>query len=334
MRIKLLKGEQRRFINNVAKKTGFTWDTISRLSSTSRRTFFDWCREKHQMAYETLLKLQKISKIPLPKNIKILPEYWSTKKAARIGAKRRYELYGNPGTPEGRRKGGVSSRKKFLSDPILAEKLRFKLRKKMQQPTESTLLAEFTGILLGDGGIRGQYQVTISYNTKTDKKYADFVQEAIGKLFGFSSSIFPRKGANGADIVISSRNLVEFLANKDILKKGNKIINQIDIPKWIKENRNYRISCFRGLMDTDGGIYYHKYKVNGKWYKYPRLSFCSSSKPLANSVNNILKEFNFTPKRNKEKITLYRLPEIKKYFEIIGTHNSKHFDRYKTACRN
>ena len=41
------------------------------------------------MAYEALLKLQKISKIPSPKNIKILPEYWSTKKASRLGAKRR-----------------------------------------------------------------------------------------------------------------------------------------------------------------------------------------------------------------------------------------------------
>lgn len=266
MRIKLLKGEQRRFLNNVAKKTGFSWDTILRLSSVCKRTFFDWRREKYQMAYEALFKLQKISGISAPRNIKILPEYWSTKKASRLGAIRRNELYGNPGTQEGRRKGGTSTGKKFFSDPILAEKMRFKLRKKMQQPVESALLAEFAGILLGDGGIRGDHQVTISYNTKTDKKYAGFIQEAIGKLFGFSSSIYPRKGANGADIVISSKNPVEFLANKNILKKGNKIINQIDIPKWVKENINYRICCLRGLMDTDGGIYYHKYKVYGKWY--------------------------------------------------------------------
>ena len=261
-----------------------------------------------------------------------MPEYWSTKKASRLGAIRRNELYGNPGTPEGRRKGGTSTCKKFFSDPILAEKMRFKLRKKMQQPVESALLAEFAGILLGDGGIRGGHQVTISYNTKTDKKYAGFIQEAIGKLFGFSSSIYPRKGANGADIVISSVNLVEFLADKNILKKGNKIINQIDIPKWVKENINYRICCLRGLMDTDGGIYYHKYKSNRRWYKYPRLSFSSASAPLLDSVGIILKNLNFNPKKGSNKITLYRLPEIKRYFEEIGTHNSKHLDRYKAFC--
>jgi len=329
MRIKLLKGEQGKFLNNVAKETDFSWDTISRLSSVCKRTFFDWRREKHQMAYEALLKLQKISKVPLPKNIKILPEYWSIKKAARLGAMRRYELYGNPGTRDGRKKGGMASYKRFSSDPIFAKKVRFKLRKKMRYPSESLFLAEFAGLLLGDGGIRGDYQVTISFNTKTDKEYAGYIQALIGKLFGFSSSIYPRRGANGADIVISSVNLVEFLADKDILKKGNKIVNRINIPDWILRNRDYRISCLRGLMDTDGGIYYHKYKINRKWYKYPRLSFTSASKPLVGSVKKILEQLNFTPKVNKEKVTLYRLPEIKRYFEEIGTHNSKHLDRYK-----
>ena len=329
MRVKLLKGRQREFINNVAKRADLSWDEISKLSSICKRTLFDWRREKYHMTYEVLLKLQKISRIPVPKNIKILPEYWGTKKAARLGAMRRYELYGNPGTPKGRRQGGMASRKKFFSDPTLAEKMKFKLRKKMEYPSKSSLLAEFAGILLGDGGIRGDHQVTISFNTKTDKEYANYIQEVIGKLFGFSLSIYSKRRTNGADIVISSKNLVEFLANKNILKKGNKIVNQIDIPKWIRENRNYKISCLRGLINTDGGIYYHRYKVDGKWYKYPRLSFRSSSKPLANSVTNILKELNFSPKRNKDKVTLYCLPEIKRYFEEIGTHNPKHLERYK-----
>lgn len=329
MRIKLLKGEQRRFLNNVAKKTGFSWDTISRLSSVCKRTFFDWRREKHQMAYEALLKLQKISEIPSPKNIKILPEYWSTKKAARLGAMRRYELYGNPGTPEGRRKGGMASRKRFLSDPIFAEKMRFKLRKKMQYPSESLFLAEFAGLLLGDGGIRGDHQVTVSFNTKTDKEYANYIQALIGKLFGFSSSIYPRKRTNGADIVISSVNLVEFLADKNILKRGNKIANRINIPNWILKNRDYRISCLRGLMDTDGGIYYHRYKIKDKWYKYPRLSFSNISTPLLDFVKNTLECLNFAPKLGENKVTLYRLPEIKKYFKEVRTHNPKHLRRYK-----
>ncbi len=109
MRVKLLKGEQRKFLDNAAKKTGLSWNEISRLSGVCIRTLFDWRREKYRMTYEALLKLQEISRISVPKNIKIIPEYWINQKAARLGAIARYELYGNPGTPEGRRKGGMIS---------------------------------------------------------------------------------------------------------------------------------------------------------------------------------------------------------------------------------
>lgn len=320
MRVKLFKGQQKEFLDNVAKKTRLSPNEISRLSGVCRRTYFDWRREKHQMTHETLLKLQKISRIPLPKNIKILPEYWSTKKAARLGAIRRYELYGNPGTPEGRRKGGMASRNKT--------------RKEINIPRKSPLLAEFAGILLGDGGIRGNHQVTISYNTKTDREFSVFIRRVASSLFGVNSSIYPRKGTNGADIVISGTNLVEFLSNVNILKRGNKIANQIDIPGWIKAKRNYKISCLRGLMDTDGGVYYHKYKINRQWYRYPRLSFSSASAPLLRSVGRILENLDFNPKIGANKITLYRLPEIKRYFEEIGTHNPKHCNRYKAFCNN
>jgi hypothetical protein len=183
-------------------------------------------------------------------------------------------------------------------------------RKKITIPPQSSSLAEFVGILLGDGGIRGDHQVTISFNTKTDKEFSIFIRKFIKDLFSIDSSIFLRKGANGADIVISSKNLIEFLANEDILKKGNKIANQIDIPGWILRNRDYKISCLRGLMDTDGGIYYHRYKVNQRWYKYPRLSFTTASTPLLNSFTKILEDLNFNPKKNGDSVTLYRLPEI------------------------
>lgn len=315
MRVKLFKGQQKEFLDSVSRKTGLSWNEISRLSGVCRRTFLDWRREKYHMTYKALLKLQEISRILLPKGIEILPEYWSTKKAARLGARRRNELYGNPGTPEGRRKGGIASRNKT--------------RKRINIPQQSSLLAEFIGILLGDGGIRGGHQVTISYNTNTDREFSAFIRKIASSLFGVNSSIYPRKGANGADIVISSTNLVKFLSNGNILKRGNKIVNQIDIPGWIKEKRNYKISCLRGLMDTDGGIYYHKYKINRRWYRYPRLSFSSASAPLLASAGRVLENLNFNPKRGSNKITLYRLPEIKRYFKEIGTHNPKHLRRFK-----
>jgi hypothetical protein len=334
MRVKLLKGEQRKFLDKAAKKTGLSWNEISRLSGICRRSFFDWHREKYYMTYEALLKLQKISRIGIPKNIKVLSEYWSTKKAARLGAMRRYELYGNPGTLEGRRKGGLISSKKFHSDPEYAKRRSFKLRKRINYPKETSSLAEFVGIMLGDGGIRNSYQITISFSTETEKLYAKYIQLLINELFSLSSCIHLNKKFKAADIVVSSRSLVEFLEQKLENKKLNKNLSQSDVPNWILQNKDYRISCLRGLVDTDGGIYYHRYKINGKWYRYPRLSFSNTSLSLVNFVKKTLEELNFAPKIGRDKITLYRLPELKRYFEEIGTHNPKHSERYKKVFRS
>lgn len=106
------------------------------------------------MSFSSVKAICEKRRINLPQNIKILPEYWSVKKASRLGALRRIELYGNPGTPEGRRKGGLNTQKKFRSDPRIAKRIGFILRKKIKYPKESPALAEFIGIMLGDGGVR------------------------------------------------------------------------------------------------------------------------------------------------------------------------------------
>ncbi|MFH1504730.1 MAG: hypothetical protein ABIH08_05035 [Candidatus Omnitrophota bacterium] len=157
------------------------------------------------------------------------------------------ELYGTLGTLESRRKGGVASQKKFREDSIYAKKVGFILRKKVKYPDKSSLLAEFTGIMVGDGNVRGDYQIAIAFNGKKDQDYAPHIQGMIKKLFSIQSSRHMRKENGGADIVVSGKNLVEFLERLGI-KKGNKAANQINIPNWIFEHREYQIACLQGFF--------------------------------------------------------------------------------------
>ncbi|MDP2905318.1 MAG: hypothetical protein Q8O22_03330 [Candidatus Omnitrophota bacterium] len=270
----------------------------------------------------------------MPKGVKSLPDYWYCKKAAVLGAKRRYELYGNPGTVEGRRKGGLSSIRKFHADPDFAKRVGFQLRKEIRRPGETAELAEFIGIVIGDGGIRDGRQVAVTFGTAKEKPFAKYVQGMINRLFGLSSSIYPKKGALAADVVVSSVSLAEYLREKLENKKVHRSLNRTDLPGWVLKNSIYKASCLRGLMDTDGGVYCHRYKIRGKWYQYPRLSFCSTSPFLLHSVCNILKDLEFTPKIGRYRVTLYRLPELKRYFDEIGTHNPKHSERYAAFCNN
>jgi hypothetical protein len=60
----------------------------------------------------------------------------------------------------------------------------FKFRKAIVKPEPSSLLAEFLGIMLGDGGV-GPHQITITLNPITAADYADFVVDVIVQMFGF-----------------------------------------------------------------------------------------------------------------------------------------------------
>lgn len=73
---------------------------------------------------------------------------------------------------------------------------------------------------------------------------------------------FIPKGTKVFRIYVSRSELVKFC--KDIgLVIGHKIEQKIDVPDWIKKNEKYFRACLRGLVDTDGCVFTHRYKVNG-----------------------------------------------------------------------
>jgi len=293
------------------------------------RTLRDWRREKYNINYGSLKRICKKLNTAIPKDTEILPEYWSAGKAAKLGGRRYAELYGSPGTLESRRKGGRISQEKHPFDVELARKRGFITRKKVKYPKKSAALAEFIGIMLGDGGISNDYQIAISFNAKEDLKYAHYIQDLVTRLFGISSTIRIREKNNGGDIVVSGTNLVKFLIRHGI-KKGNKVAKKIDIPKWIGDSEKYKIACLRGLVDTDGGLFRHKYIVNGKRYVYLKMCFTSYSPPLLRSATTILEELSLRPKNTaKNRVYLYSLPQLHRYFNKVGTSNPRYFSVYK-----
>ena len=124
-----------------------------------------------------------------------------------------------------------------------------------------------------------------------------------------------------ARLVFGKGNLNEFLCVLG-LKTGNKVKQQVDVPLWIKNNRKYFKYCLRGLMDTDGGIFVHRYKVNGKKYSYLKLSFSNMSQPLRVFVYQTLTDLGFNPKLAGNKhVWLYSDSEARRYLDIVGSSN-------------
>lgn len=319
------KGEQEKFILKAKNKLDFNNEEIAKFLDVCSRTVSSWQREKFLITLRAVKQICGRLKISLPKSIKIREPFWYVGKGAKKGGLARYKKYGSMGHLIKREKNWREWWEKdgqFKDLPILQAKL-------FNKPAYSTDLAEFVGIVLGDGGI-SERQITITLHRITDKKYFNFVKKLTKKLFNINTGIYKSPKFLADNLVISRTGLVKYCVDSLGLKMGNKIKNQADIPEWVKKNKKYAIACVRGLVDTDGSVYDHKYMSGGKQYSYKKMSFTSLSKPLLNSVYKIMRENNLNPGLHREKeIKLENRVDVAKYFSIFGSHNPKHLKRYK-----
>lgn len=190
------------------------------------------------------------------------------------------------------------------------------------QPKESEKLAEFIGIVLGDGGL-SRFQCFIYLNSDTDKDYAIYVAKLITELFSLLPTIIKHKKYKLLRVSVSSVNMIEYLLQKG-LRLGNKVRLQVEVPVWIWSKSEYIKACIRGLIDTDGCFAIHKHTVNGKAYSYPKIAFTNSSLPILDFVYQGLKRLGFTPyKYLNKKIWLYNQREVRRYLDEVGTRNYK-----------
>ncbi len=317
------KGQQKKFIDKILSRVSVK--EAATLCNLSERTIRDWRREKFLMDFDALCKICEKSELNLPPGIKLRNDYWYAAKGASKGGKAMWKKYGRIGDPEYRKKKWYEwweREGKYKSHPLIGNPYSIK------EPKESEDLSEFTGIMLGDGGIT-QYQVTISFHSIDGKKYSEFVTDLIKRLFDIPVGVHCNKNDLSLDLVVSRSELVRFCAEKLGIKQGNKIKQQIDIPDWIKRNKKYAIACLRGLIDTDGCVFTHSYKVKGKIYSYKKISFTSYSDPLRQSVFNILKSNGFNPRFAQRKdVRLDSIKDVQRYFQLVGSHNSRYLKRY------
>jgi intein/homing endonuclease len=274
-----------------------------------------------------MLKISELAKLPIPKKYKIV--YWRLhlQKAGKIGGRNRFNTYGSVALDENYRKEkwrewwdmhGQYKKKAPGFQSII----------KIKKPIKNKLLAEFVGIMLGDGGVN-KYHTTITLSNK-EKQYVFFVSKIINKLFNIKPKIYKLKYANAVDIVVNRKQLVDF-CQKIGLVKGNKVKQQIDIPEWIKENRTFVRECIRGLVDTDGCFYMNSYIIGDKRYSYFKIAFTNASLPLVNSVAKALINFGIKARisRNKKDVRIEGSKYVLKYITEIGSHNFKHLQKIK-----
>ena len=319
------KGEQSAFIASLLKNRKNAVGELAVFCGVSERTIRDWRREKFTLPEDAFRKMQKHLHIPTPA-VTRLADYWYAKKGARLGALRRLELYGPPGTKEGRQKGGRISQLRRKQFPERYPNC--PIPKDYDFPKLSTNLAEFIGIILGDGGLT-PYQLKVTLNSEEEKEYRLFVSNLVFQLFHVHPKIYQRKDEKTCNVSVAGMQLIKVL-NKLGVACGSKVKRQVQVPRWVKNNSNYARACLRGLMDTDGCVYHHHHVSHGVHCLNLGLTFTNLSRPLVEFVFQTLLSLGLTAKKTAHGVFVYRKQEVDRYFSVIGSHNGHHIQRYSS----
>lgn len=323
---------QKNFILKVENVLNLSEGQLAKKLKICRRTLRDWTKENLTISKIAAEKMSKWSGVSIPKNHKIIEWKLHWQKAGRMGARAKLAKYGSVCNDEEYRK------EKWKEWWKKAGRYRkpptgFQTIIKIRKPKKSKLLAEFIGILLGDGSIT-PYHIGITLCSE-EKLYIKYVCATIEKLFGVEPKIFKHKTSRAVTIVVNRKLIVDF-CQKFGFEMGNKVLHQVDIPNWIKENKIFSRECVRGLFDTDGCFFIHTYKVGNKKYSYLKMAFTSASTSLRLSVKNFLLDSGFSVRVSKVRtnsngrdVRIDDTQFVQKYIREIGSHNQKHLDRIK-----
>lgn len=188
-------------------------------------------------------------------------------------------------------------------------------------PDYSYDLAEFFGIMLGDGHLT-HFQVQINLGNK-ELKYAKYVSDLIFKIFKIRPKISTRN-TGYRDVYFGSVIITNWLRKEGLVH--NKVKSQVDVPSWIFRNDEFIKMFIRGVFDTDGSIYELKF---GK-----QISFTNHSIPILKSLHKMLFKLGYNPSNiSSSKLYLTRVSDIDRFFKEIKVKNPKHLKRFKKIMR-
>ena len=247
----------------------------------------------------------------------------------RKGGIARIEKQGNPGTEKGRSKGGKNAILRIRELKKSGGAVGFKVEKKLAPIRKSSRLAEFIGVLFGDGHV-GHYQTSITLDSKTDREYAGYLKTMIEEDFGVGVTMSFRKKARALDLTISSVAFSKQMVHFGMVK-GNKLREGLHIPEWIIYSSSYTQAFLRGLFDTDGCVYSELKKIKGKEYRYVGMAFASASPVFLGEIATALRGLGFLPTYTASQKSVYLRKQItvNAYFARVSSHNPKHSVRYQ-----
>jgi len=194
----------------------------------------------------------------------------------------------------------------------------------MKFPVLNEQLAEFIGVMLGDGTLTKNF-IRIYGDSRYDLSYFKYLESLVKNLFDLKVKISARKDKNLLILTVCSTDLCRLLNGKYEFPYGNKL-KKARIPNKVIEDKKLAISCLRGLIDTDGCV--------GKRGRWLRIVFFSRTPKLLEQVWEIGKHYNLFTYKYWEQVGTDSFDKIVKYFQIVGSSNLRHIVRFLEKYKN
>ncbi len=180
-------------------------------------------------------------------------------------------------------------------------------------PTDKNALSYIIGVALGDGNLSNPNGRAVRLRITCDLKYPHLItkiQNSLQNLFPLNKVSIVKNpvGQNYINISCYSNYWEEILGWN--AKLGSKMAQKVSIPTWIKENNNYKILCLRGLLETDGSIYFDR--------GYKTVMIVSAIPTLAIQIHEMILSLGYPA----------RIYKIEKKHLIYRIRLSKHVDGF------
>ncbi len=188
-------------------------------------------------------------------------------------------------------------------------------------PKKSVELAEFLGIMLGDGHI-SHFQTIVTLGTK-ELAYVQYVQALMQSLFKVSATISIKKSGY-RDVYIGSTLITKWLRDQGLV--SNKVATQVGVPKWIMSNKKYMRAFARGFFDTDGSVYALRFGI--------QISLTNKSAPLLLALQDMLRKLGYqVSEASAYRVYITKREDVKRFFKEVAPANEKHRHRFDNFAR-
>lgn len=187
-----------------------------------------------------------------------------------------------------------------------------------------TNLAYVVGIALGDGNLSRPNKRATRLRVTCDANYPNIEEE----IFNALRTLFPTNKVSKVRSVSDTYFNISVYSNKlDGLMpwttgSGSKFKQNARVPSWIHDKNIYTRSCLRGLIQTDGSIYFDR--------SYKMINFTNNIEDLAVDVKNMMEKLGYKPRlyttiqrSGNPKYTVRLSKDVESFIEEISLKKDK-----------